>query len=597
MKHKKICIFFISMLMTISTIAGAMNTNYKQPDCKITSLINNDAELPVWKVNDFWEYKIDVEGFFYGFDMDFDVTMPDLKFKVLSTSGSNYKLSIAGSITGSGTYSLGDIDISGSLSSTSISGTLYVGKADLAIVNAENIHISGKIATIFNINVDIDTASLEVPLSNLVFPMNIGDSWTVPLINITLLGDINQPAIVAAPLDMELTVREHNMQCSKFETKNGYNSLKVAGSPLNYWYSPEAGNIVWAEKSGTLRLYLYNYDDYYYELTNFAVQLKDTNYVPPNEPPTSPNKPSGETNGRAGVNYEYCTSGGNDPEGKSVKYGFDWNDDNSVDDWTGLVNSGQEACMSHKFSNAGTYHIKAKTKDETGAESGWSSELAVTMAPNNPPGIPNTPSGETTGMVGDTFTYTTNSVSDPDGDDVTYIFNWGDGSTTNSDTASASHSWSSKGTFDVKARSKDSFGAKSDWSGTLSVYMDNNAPGTPVAPTGPPSGKEDTSYAYNAVTTDPDGHKVYYMFDWGDGTDSGWKGPYNSGQTGEASHDWTEGNYEIRVKAKDEYGMETDWSDPLPITMPRSKSFSAVSNLLARLLENFPLIQQLLLKS
>jgi hypothetical protein len=35
-------------------------------------------------------------------------------------------------------------------------------------------------------------------------------------------------------------------------------------------------------------------------------------------------------------------------------------------------------------------------------------------------------------------------------------------------------------------------------------------------------------------------------------------------------HNWTErGEYEIRVKAKDTWGNESEWSDPLVVTMPK----------------------------
>jgi len=93
----------------------------------------------------------------------------------------------------------------------------------------------------------------------------------------------------------------------------------------------------------------------------------------------------------------------------------------------------------------------------------------------------------------------------------------------------------------------------------------------PVTPTitGPSSGKVNTEYPYTSSTTDPEGDQVFYWFDWADGTNSGWLGPYNSGVTCEAKHTWTaKNNYNIKVKAKDTNGAESDWSDPLPITMP-----------------------------
>ena len=58
------------------------------------------------------------------------------------------------------------------------------------------------------------------------------------------------------------------------------------------------------------------------------------------------------------------------------------------------------------------------------------------------------------------------------------------------------------------------------------------------------------------------------MFDWGDDTSSNWVGPYDSGVVGEASHVWTDaGEYDIRVKAKDINGSESDWSIPLTVTI------------------------------
>ena len=107
----------------------------------------------------------------------------------------------------------------------------------------------------------------------------------------------------------------------------------------------------------------------------------------------------------------------------------------------------------------------------------------------------------------------------------------------------------------------------------------NNPPNKPSKPSGPTSGKAGTSYTYSTSTTDPDGDQVYYWFDWGDGTNSGWLGPYNSGQTVSASHTWSErGSYEIKVKAKDTNGAESEWSDPLPITMPKNKGLPFNAN-------------------
>ncbi len=89
----------------------------------------------------------------------------------------------------------------------------------------------------------------------------------------------------------------------------------------------------------------------------------------------------------------------------------------------------------------------------------------------------------------------------------------------------------------------------------------NNPPNEPYPPEGPDEGIIGLEYMFNTSTEDADGDDVYYKFDWGDGTDSGWVGPYPSGDIGSASHIWDdEGDYYIKAIAMDENGDTSDWS-------------------------------------
>ena len=121
-------------------------------------------------------------------------------------------------------------------------------------------------------------------------------------------------------------------------------------------------------------------------------------------------------------------------------------------------------------------------------------------------------------------------------------------------------------------------------------------PDKPDRPSGVTSGKTGIEYTYETTTIDHEEDQLYYWFEWGDGTNSGWIGPHNSGETASASHIWTETrNYEIKAKAKDEHGSESSWSDPLAISMPKNK---AINTPFLRILENhphlFPLIRQIM---
>ena len=109
----------------------------------------------------------------------------------------------------------------------------------------------------------------------------------------------------------------------------------------------------------------------------------------------------------------------------------------------------------------------------------------------------------------------------------------------------------------------------------VSIQTDdiNSPPNTPII-TGSTDGKTGKTYTYQAITSDPNNDEIYYYFDWGDDSEDNWIGPYNSNEYCEASHTWNEkGTYSIKVKAKDENGLESDWGT-LEVSMPRIKIFS-----------------------
>jgi hypothetical protein len=109
---------------------------------------------------------------------------------------------------------------------------------------------------------------------------------------------------------------------------------------------------------------------------------------------------------------------------------------------------------------------------------------------------------------------------------------------------------------------------------TLTVGEPNMLPEKPAKPTGKITGEPGNTYLYTTETTDADGDQVFYLWDWGDGNFSEWLGPYASGQKASAQKSWTaKGNYSIRVKAKDTHGGESNWSDPLNVTMPYNVPF------------------------
>jgi len=171
---------------------------------------------------------------------------------------------------------------------------------------------------------------------------------------------------------------------------------------------------------------------------------------------------------------------------------------------------------------------------------------------------------------------------DPDGDDVVYDVYFGTDPSPPlvaagwSDTSYDPGSMEYNTTYYWKIVAYDDHNhstAGPTWTFSTKSYS-NSPPGKPDRPSGPTSGSIGVSYSYSSHAVDGDGDLIYYLFDWGDGSDSGWLGPYESGQEVNASHTWSEiGSYGIKVKAKDINGAESEWSDTLAVSMPKVYRF------------------------
>ena len=104
-----------------------------------------------------------------------------------------------------------------------------------------------------------------------------------------------------------------------------------------------------------------------------------------------------------------------------------------------------------------------------------------------------------------------------------------------------------------------------DATGATPSSNNNNPPNKPAPPTGPTNGATDVQYNYTGNTTDSDGDTIQYMFDWGDGSNSGWLGPYPSGAVVQSQHAWKfGGTYNVKLKAFDGIA-ESQWSNPLVV--------------------------------
>jgi hypothetical protein len=143
--------------------------------------------------------------------------------------------------------------------------------------------------------------------------------------------------------------------------------------------------------------------------------------------------------------------------------------------WTfgdGTTSEAQNA--SHTYTNAENFSVVLKVTDETGATA-FDSTWSLISRNNTPPATPEI-TGPAKAKTGTPVKYTV-STTDPEGDAVFYLIDWGDNSTSgwlgpypSGVAENQMHTWVKRGTYAIKCKAKDEYGNESAW-GTLKVTM------------------------------------------------------------------------------------------------------------------------------
>ena len=107
------------------------------------------------------------------------------------------------------------------------------------------------------------------------------------------------------------------------------------------------------------------------------------NAVAAGSPPATPTLTC-TSNGTPGQSLSFTVTS-TDPDADTLRYGFDWTNAGSVNEWapaTGYVSSGSTQNVSHAWGSAGTYTVKVLAEDVGGNRSGWAScPVTVATAP------------------------------------------------------------------------------------------------------------------------------------------------------------------------------------------------------------------------
>ncbi|HWR26924.1 MAG TPA: PKD domain-containing protein, partial [Candidatus Thermoplasmatota archaeon] len=258
----------------------------------------------------------------------------------------------------------------------------------------------------------------------------------------------------------------------------------------------------------------------------------------------------------------FDASASSDADGYLTLYEWDWYN-------TGLFFEAHTTpTATFSWSQAGIYHVTLRITDNASATDSITKTVHVG---NQPPNTPVTPFGPTLLTAGQFYTFTT-GTTDPDGDQIQYLFDWDAAGShdynitpfvPSGELVSLSHGWNYGGIYFITVRALDTNEYYSEWSDSLMVIASgvNHPPNTPAAPTGSTSLITGETGTFSISATDPDDDNVFYKVNWGDGTETDWLGPYSSGSSLSISHSWVNtGVTPVNVKAKDLLGSESGWS-------------------------------------
>jgi len=223
---------------------------------------------------------------------------------------------------------------------------------------------------------------------------------------------------------------------------------------------------------------------------------------------------------------------GYDPDGDPLYYFWDFGDGSEI-------SGGQN--IAHVYDSPGAYVLSVTVADpndnmasahETITVTGLNSEPAVIMS-----------ASKTNAIVGDIISFSASGY-DPNGDDLRYEWDFGDG-TTAGNQLNVVHSYNTPGTYTVTVTVHDSQGNMATASENIIVMLGNLAPSV-VMTASPESGEAPLTVIFNAYGYDPEEDDLRYEWDFDDGSIA-------FGQT--IIHTfYNENSYEVSVMVEDSHG-------------------------------------------
>lgn len=150
-----------------------------------------------------------------------------------------------------------------------------------------------------------------------------------------------------------------------------------------------------------------------------------------------------------------------DPDGKIVKYDFDFGD--------GDKKSGADSSVTHAYNSSASYIVTLTVTDDKGATGKTSCGIMIETPENKPPTAVISCPAE--GKVGEEITFDASGSTDSDGTVVDYTFVFGDGKSYSSNQPIIKHKYETEGKFEVTVTVKDDKSATAQASCNVTITL------------------------------------------------------------------------------------------------------------------------------
>jgi PKD repeat protein len=272
----------------------------------------------------------------------------------------------------------------------------------------------------------------------------------------------------------------------------------------------------------------------------------------PNQDPTA--SAGGPYDGVVGVPVSFTAAGSSDPNNDPLTFTWDFGDNS-------LPVSVTAPITTHTYSSLGTFTATLTVSDGQGGSDTAQATVTITDESQNTPPIADA-GGPYAGTVGQLIQFNASGSSDPDGDPLTYLWNFGNGDSRLG--MNPMYAYTSDGTWPVTLTVSDGRGGSDDDNATAVVNPlppTNTPPVINGNPTIPTAGLVNQPLQFDADASDVDGDALTFTWNFGDGSTS------TPSQTSATTHIYAgAGSFPVTVTVNDGHGGQVS-SAPVTVTI------------------------------